>query len=44
VTAVEARLNRAETRILERIRAQLEVDPTMARALKRVAEVGFEAA
>ena len=44
VIAVDSRLNRAEMRILERIRAQLEVDPAMARAIERVAEVRFKAA
>jgi hypothetical protein len=31
-------------RILEQIRAQLEVNPAMARAIERVAEVRFQAA
>jgi uncharacterized membrane protein YebE (DUF533 family) len=44
VIAVDGRLNRAEMRILESIRAQLEVDPAMARAIERVAEVRFKAA
>jgi uncharacterized membrane protein YebE (DUF533 family) len=44
VIAVDSRLNRAEMRILENIRAQLEVDPAMARAIERVAEVRFKAA
>ena len=44
VIAVDSRLNRAEMRILEKIRVQLEVDPAMARAIERVAEVRFKAA
>lgn len=44
VVAVDRRLNRAEMRILEQIRAQLEVDPAMARAIEQVAEVRFQAA
>jgi uncharacterized membrane protein YebE (DUF533 family) len=44
VIAVDSRLNRAEMRILENIRAQLQVDPAMARAIERVAEVRFKAA
>ena len=44
VIAVDSRLNRAEMRILEDIRAQLEVDPARARAIERVAEVRFKAA
>jgi uncharacterized membrane protein YebE (DUF533 family) len=44
VIAVDSRLNRAEMRILEQIRTQLEVDPAMARAIERVAEVRFQAA
>ena len=42
--AADSRLNRAEMRILEQIRTQLEVDPAMARAIERVAEVRFQAA
>jgi uncharacterized membrane protein YebE (DUF533 family) len=44
VIAVDSRLNRAEMRILDRIRAQVEVDPAMARAIEQVAEVRFKAA
>lgn len=44
VVAVDRRLNRAEMRILEQIRTQLEVDPAMARAIEQVAEVRFQAA
>jgi uncharacterized membrane protein YebE (DUF533 family) len=44
VIAVDRRLNRAEMRILEEIRTQLEVDPAMARAIEQVAEVRFKAA
>jgi uncharacterized membrane protein YebE (DUF533 family) len=44
VIAVDSRLNRAEMGILEQIRVQLEVDPAMARAIERVAEVRFKAA
>jgi hypothetical protein len=44
VIAVDSRLNRAEMGILESIRTQLEVDPAMARAIERVAEVRFKAA
>jgi uncharacterized membrane protein YebE (DUF533 family) len=44
VIAVDSRLNRAEMRILESIRTQLEVDPAMARAIERIAEVRFKAA
>jgi uncharacterized membrane protein YebE (DUF533 family) len=44
VIAVDSRLNRAEMRILENVRTQLEVDPAMARAIERVAEVRFKAA
>ena len=42
--AVDSRLNRAEMRILEEIRIQLEVDQAMARAIEQVAEVRFQAA
>jgi uncharacterized membrane protein YebE (DUF533 family) len=44
VIAVDSRLNRAEMRVLEDIRAQLEVDPAMARAIEQVAQVRFKAA
>ena len=44
VIAVDSRLNRAEMRLLEAIRTQLEVEPAMARAIERVAEVRFKAA
>jgi hypothetical protein len=44
VIAVDRRLNRAEMRILEEIRTQLEMDPAMARAIEQVAEVRFKAA
>lgn len=44
VIAVDSRLHRAEMQILEEIRAQLEVDPAMARAIERVAEIRFKAA
>jgi uncharacterized membrane protein YebE (DUF533 family) len=44
VVAVDRRLNRAEMRILEDLRTQLEVDPAMARAIEQVAEVRFQAA
>lgn len=44
VIAVDSRLNRAEMHMLEKIRAQLEVDPAMARAIEQVAEVRFKAA
>jgi uncharacterized membrane protein YebE (DUF533 family) len=44
VIAVDRRLNRAEMRILEEIRTQLEVDPAMARAIEQVAAVRFKAA
>ena len=44
VIAVDSRLNRAEMRVLEEIRAQLEVDPAMARAIEQVAQVRFKAA
>lgn len=44
VVAVDSRLNRAEMRVLEEIRAQLEVDPAMARAIEQVAQVRFKAA
>ena len=44
VVAVDSRLNRAEMRVLEEIRAQLDVDPVMARAIEQVAQVRFKAA
>jgi hypothetical protein len=44
VIAVDSRLNRAEMRILETVRAQLAVDPARARAIEEVAEVRFKAA
>ena len=44
VVAVDSRLNRAEMRVLEEIRAQLGVDPAMARAIEQVAQVRFKAA
>jgi uncharacterized membrane protein YebE (DUF533 family) len=44
VIAVDSRLNRAEMRVLEQIRAQLEVDPAMARAIEQIAEIRFKAA
>ena len=44
VIAVDSRLSRAEMRMLDKIRAQLQVDPGMARAIERVAEVRFKAA
>ena len=44
VIAVDSRLNRAELHMLEKIRAQLEIDPAMARAIEQVAEVRFKAA
>jgi uncharacterized membrane protein YebE (DUF533 family) len=44
VIAVDSRLNRAEMRVLEEIRARLEVDRAMARAIEQVAEVRFKAA
>jgi uncharacterized membrane protein YebE (DUF533 family) len=44
VIAVDSRLNRAEMRVLDEIRARLEVDRAMARAIEQVAEVRFKAA
>ena len=44
VVAVDSRLNRAEMRVLEEIRAQLDVDPAMAHAIEQVAQVRFKAA
>jgi uncharacterized membrane protein YebE (DUF533 family) len=44
VIAVDSRLNRPEMRVLEEIRARLEVDRAMARAIEQVAQVRFKAA
>ena len=44
VIAADSRLNRDELQTLERIRAALEVDPAMARAIEQVAKVRFQAA
>ena len=44
VIAVDSRLNRAEMRVLKEIRARLEVDRAMARAIEQAAEVRFKAA
>ena len=44
VIAVDRRLSRSEMAVLERIRAQLEVDPIMARSIEQVAQVRFQAA
>jgi uncharacterized membrane protein YebE (DUF533 family) len=44
VIAVDSRLSRAEMRVLDEIRARLEVDRAMARAIEQVAEVRFKAA
>ena len=44
VIAADSRLQRHELQILERIRAQLEVEPAMARAIEQVARVRFQAA
>jgi uncharacterized membrane protein YebE (DUF533 family) len=44
VIAVDRRLSRAEMGVLERIRAELEVDPVMARAIEQVTQVRFQAA
>jgi uncharacterized membrane protein YebE (DUF533 family) len=44
VIAVDRRLNRAEMGMLEQVRAELEVDPLMARTIERVTEVRFQAA
>jgi uncharacterized membrane protein YebE (DUF533 family) len=44
VIAADSRLRRHELQILERIRAQLEVEPAMARAIEQVAKVRFQAA
>ena len=44
IIAVDSRLNRAEMRVLEEVRVQLEVDPAMARVIEQVAQVRFKAA
>ncbi len=44
VIAIDSRLQRNEMETLERIRAELEVDPAMARSIERVAEIRFQAA
>jgi uncharacterized membrane protein YebE (DUF533 family) len=44
VIAADSRLNRDELQTLERIRAELEVEPAMARAIEQVAKVRFQAA
>jgi uncharacterized membrane protein YebE (DUF533 family) len=44
VIAVDRRLNRDEMRLLDQIRAQLGVDPTLARTVERVTELRFQAA
>ena len=44
VIAADSRLNWDELQTLERIRAALEVDPAMARAIEQVAKVRFQAA
>jgi uncharacterized membrane protein YebE (DUF533 family) len=44
VIAVDSRLRRDEIQALEQIRTELGVDPLMARAIERVAEVRFQAA
>ncbi|HSA81679.1 MAG TPA: tellurite resistance TerB family protein [Geminicoccaceae bacterium] len=44
VIAVDSRLQPNEMQALELIRAQLEVDPTIARAIERVAMIRFQAA
>ena len=44
VIAIDRRLQRSELHTLEWLRAELEVDPAMARAIERVAEVRFQAA
>ncbi len=44
VIAADNRLRRNELQILEQIRAQLEVEPTMAQAIEQVAKVRFQAA
>jgi uncharacterized membrane protein YebE (DUF533 family) len=44
MTAVDRRLNRHEIGTLDRLGAELEVDPAMARAIEQAAEVRFKAA
>ena len=44
VIAIDSRLQRSEMHTLEWLRAELEVDPAMARAIEQVAEVRFQAA
>jgi tellurite resistance protein len=44
VIAVDGRLQPNEMQALEHIRAKLEVDPAVARAIERVAVIRFQAA
>ncbi len=44
VIAADSRLRRHELQILEQIRAQLEVEPAIARTIEQVAKVRFQAA
>ncbi len=44
VVAIDSRLQRSEMRALEWLRAELEIDPAMARAIEKVAAVRFKAA
>ena len=44
VIAVDSRLRRDELQALEEVRAELDVDPAMARAIEQVAKVRFQAA
>jgi uncharacterized membrane protein YebE (DUF533 family) len=44
VIAADNRLRRHELQVLEQIRAQLEVEPAMARTIEQVAKVRFQAA
>ena len=44
VIAVDSRLQRDEMQTLEHVRAELEVDPALARAIERVAVIRFQAA
>jgi hypothetical protein len=44
VIAVDSRLRRDELQALEEIRAELDVDPVMARAIEQAAKVRFQAA
>jgi uncharacterized tellurite resistance protein B-like protein len=44
VVAVDSRLQAKEMQALESIRAELEVDPAIARAIERVAVIRFQAA